>query len=490
MSLTINTNLASLNAQRNLDHSQASLTTSLQRLSSGLRINSAKDDAAGLSISERMGSQIRGLNQAARNANDAISLAQTTEGNLSEISNVLQRIREIAVQSANDTNTTADRTSLQNEVTSLTAEIDRIAGSAQFNGSNLLDGSFSSKTFQVGANSGQSIAVAISGARNSDLGLTGSATVSVAGSTAALSFTPTTTTISGIAIGSLSDDGVSYVGATKSGATSTLAIANAINAQTTTGVSAKATTSVTSAAITDTGRALATVAGEMSINGVDIGALAAAASVADRSAQLIVAINAKSGSTGVVATAASLTTYTLTAADGRNIAISSTATATTDGHSTAANIATATGFAVSNTVAITNYGQLTLTAGKNIVVAGAAIGTASPIAIGTYVKSGSSTVDVSSQILSSSAISQIDSAIDTINTQRATLGTVQSRFESVIANLKTSSENVSAARGRIRDTDFAAETANMTRNQVLQQAGVAMLAQANALPNIVLSLLK
>jgi flagellin len=488
MSLTINTNLASLNAQRNLDHSQASLTTSLQRLSSGLRINSAKDDAAGLSISERMGSQIRGLNQAARNANDAISLAQTTEGNLSEISNVLQRIREIAVQSANDTNTTADRTSLQNEVTSLTAEIDRIAGSAQFNGSNLLDGSFSSKTFQVGANAGQSIAVAISGAKNSDLGLTGSATVSVAGSTAALTFTPTTTTISGIAIGSLSDDGVSYVGATKSGATSTLAIANAINAQTTTGVSAKATNSVTSAAIT--GHALATVAGEMSINGVDIGALTAAASAADRSAQLIVAINAKSGSTGVVATAASLTTYTLTAADGRNIAISSTATATTDGHSTAANIATATGFAVSNTVAITNYGQLTLTAGKDIKIAGAAIGTASPIAIGTYVKSGSSTVDVSSQILSSSAISQIDSAIDTINTQRATLGTVQSRFESVIANLKTSSENVSAARGRIRDTDFAAETANMTRNQVLQQAGVAMLAQANALPNIVLSLLK
>ena len=488
MAMTINTNLASLNAQRNLDHSQASLATSLQRLSSGLRINSAKDDSAGLSISERMGSQIRGLNQAARNANDAISLAQTTEGNLAEISNVLQRIREIAVQSANDTNTTADRTSLQNEVTSLTAEIDRIANAAQFNGSNLLDGSFTSKTFQVGANSGQSIAVAISGAKNSDLGLTGSATVSVAGSTAALSFTPTTTTISGIAIGSLSDDGVSYVGATKSGATSTLAIANAINAQTTTGVSAKATTSVTSAAIT--GHALATVAGEMSINGVDIGALTAALSAADRSAQLIVAINAKSGSTGVVATAASLTTYTLTAADGRNIAISSTATATTDGHSTAANIATATGFAVSNTVAITNYGQLTLTAGKNIVVAGAAIGTASPIAIGTYVKSGSSTVDVSSQILSSSAISQIDSAIDTINTQRATLGTVQSRFESVIANLKTSSENVSAARGRIRDTDFAAETANMTRNQVLQQAGVAMLAQANALPNIVLSLLK
>ena len=477
MSLTINTNLASLNAQRNLDHSQASLTTSLQRLSSGLRINSAKDDAAGLAISERMGSQIRGLNQAARNANDAISLAQTTEGNLSEISNVLQRIREIAVQSANDTNTTADRTSLQNEVTSLTSEIDRIAGAAQFNGSNLLDGSFSSKTFQVGANSGQSIAVAISGARHSDLGLSGQAVASTATSTSALSFTASSTTISGVRIGALSDDGLSYAGGIRSGATSSLAIANAINAQTTTGVTASALTTVTSGVVSTFA---ATVAGTLVINGTDIGALAAAADDKDRSSQLVVAINAKSGTTGVTASATSLTTYTLTAADGRNIDI-------TSGHATAATVSALTGFSVSTGVTITNYGSLTLKAGKDIVIGTNAIGT---LAAGTYVKTGSSTVDVSSQVLSSSAITQIDTAINTINTQRAALGTVQSRFESVIANLKTSSENVSAARGRIRDTDFAAETANMTRNQVLQQAGVAMLAQANALPNIVLSLLK
>ena len=483
MAMTINTNLASLNAQRNLDHSQASLTTSLQRLSSGLRINSSKDDAAGLSISERMGSQIRGLNQAARNANDAISLAQTTEGNLSEISNVLQRIREIAVQSANDTNTTADRTSLQNEVTSLTQEIDRIAASAQFNGSNLLDGSFTSKTFQVGANAGQSISVAISGARNQDLGLTGSATIT--GAVTSTSAKAAGTTISGITIATAANDGVSWVGSSQSGATSTLAMANAINLSSgTTGVSAKATTSVTSTAIT--GHAKAIVAGELVINGTDIGAIATTASAENRNSQMIIAINAKSASTGVVATGVTATTYKLTAADGRNINFTSNVTGTTIGHSVAADVAVITGISISSSAAVTNYGQLTLTAGKDITTTG----TWDSIAAATYAKTGSSSVDVSSQILSSSAIAQIDVAIDTINTQRAGLGTVQSRFDTVIANLKTTSENVSAARGRIRDTDFAAETASMTRNQVLQQAGVAMLAQANALPNIVLSLLK
>ena len=482
MAQAINTNLPSLNAQRNLDHSQASLTTSLQRLSSGLRINSAKDDAAGLSISERMGSQIRGLNQAARNANDAISLAQTTEGNLSEISNVLQRIREIAVQSANDTNTAADRTSLQNEVTSLTQEIDRIAASAQFNGSNLLDGSFTSKTFQVGANAGQSISVAISGARNQDLGLTGSATIT--GAVTSTSAKTAGTNISGIAIAAAADDGVSWVGSSQSGATSTLAMANTINLSSgTTGVSAKATTSMTSTTIT--GQATAIIAGTIVLNGVDIGAIATTTTAANRNSQMIIAINAKSASTGVVATAIDASSYKLTAADGRNINYTSNAAATT-GASTAAEVAVITGISVSSAAAVTNYGQLTLTAGKDITTTGTWDG----IGAATYKKTGSSAIDVSSQILSSSAIAQIDTAIDTINTQRAGLGTVQSRFDTVIANLKTTSENVSAARGRIRDTDFAAETASMTRNQVLQQAGVAMLAQANALPYIVLALIK
>ena len=227
---------------------------------------------------------------------------------------------------------------------------------------------------------------------------------------------------------------------------------------------------------------VAIAAGGVVINGKDIGAITAAASGSDRNTQMIVAINAQSGTTGVTASAVGATSYKLTAADGRNIDLTSNLT-------TAATTVNAfvTGFAVSTGIAVTNYGQLTLNAGKDIVIGTAAI---AGIAAASYLKSGSSTVDVSSQTLSSAAIAQIDTAIDTINTQRASLGTVQSRFASVIANLHASSENLSAARGRIRDTDFAAETANMTRNQVLQQAGVAMLAQANALPNIVLSLLK
>ena len=474
MPQTITTNLASLNAQRNLDTSQGSLATSLQRLSSGLRINSAKDDAAGLAISERMTSQIRGLNQASRNANDAISLAQTSEGNLAEISNVLQRMREISVQSANDTNTDDDRTSLQNEMTSLTEEIDRIANAAQFNGKNLLDGTVTASVFQVGANQNQTISVSMSSAKVSDLGLSGSALVAGSSGTAAKTI-GAGALLGGQTIGTLADDGVSYVGGVQSGATSTLAIANAINAiSSSTGVTATAQT--TSAASTATaGYATAIDDGDVKINGVNIGAIAASANSADRNSAMILAINAKSGETGVTAAAASSTTYILTANDGRNIDIE---------NGQAPNVA---GFADATTL----YGQLTLHANKDIAVTVeniAGIGNGSTGA--TYAKSGSATIDISSQIAAGSAISQIDDAITTINEQRAALGTVQTRFQSVIANLNTSSENLSAARGRIRDTDFATETANLTRNQVLQQAGVAMLAQANALPNIVLSLLK
>ena len=474
MPQSINTNLASLNAQRNLNTSQGSLATSLQRLSSGLRINSAKDDAAGLAISERMTSQIRGLNQASRNANDAISLAQTSEGNLAEISNVLQRMREISVQSANDTNTDDDRTSLQNEMTSLTEEIDRIANAAQFNGKNLLDGTVTASVFQVGANQNQTISVSMSSAKISDLGLSGSALVAGSSGTAAKTI-GAGALLGGQTIGTLADDGVSYVAGVQTGDTSTLAIANAINAiSSSTGVTATAQT--TSAASTATaGYATAIDDGDVKINGVNIGAIAASANSADRNSAMILAINAKSGETGVTAAAASSTTYILTANDGRNIDIE---------NGQAPNVA---GFADATTL----YGQLTLHANKDIAVTVeniAGIGNGSTGA--TYAKSGSATIDVSSQISASSAIAQIDLAINAINVQRAALGTVQTRFESVIANLNTSSENLSAARGRIRDTDFATETANLTRNQVLQQAGVAMLAQANALPNIVLSLLK
>lgn len=481
MPQTINTNIASLNAQRNLNSSQGSLATSLQRLSSGLRINSAKDDAAGLSISERMGAQIRGLNQAARNANDGISLAQTAEGNLAEIGNVLQRMREIAVQSANDTNTAADRSSLQNEVTQLSSEIDRIATSAQFNGKSLLDGTFGNATFQVGANAGQSISVSIASAKNAALGIGGAATVAGSATSTTARTNAGAMTINGTTVAASTDDGVSYVAGAQTGDTSAKAAATAINAQTaTTSVSATAVTTVTSGAISAT---TAIVTGDLFINGTNIGALSAAATTADRVTQLVTAINNKSGTTGVTAEVASLTTFKLTAADGRNIDITGNNTVVPTAYA-GFNVGGATA-GVGGT-AITNYGQITLTAGKAITTAGTVVG---GLTAGTYALVGTA-VDVTSQVNSNAAITSLDTAISLVNTQRASLGTVQTRFDSVIANLQTSSENLSGARSRIRDADFAAETAALTRNQILQQAGVAMLAQANALPNNVLALLR
>ena len=271
----INTNISSLTAQRNLSTNQASLATSMQRLSSGMRINSAKDDAAGLAISERMTSQIRGTNQAARNANDGISLAQTAEGDLAQVGNNLQRMRELAVQSANATNSVTDRAALNGEVQSLFAEIDRTAGNSSFNGIKLLDGTFAAQDFQVGAN-------------------------------------------------------------------------------------ATANDKITVASIADS---------------------------------------------------------------------------------------TTTGLALTG-------------------------------------------IDVTSAAGALAALAQVDTAIGMVNTSRADLGALQNRFTSVVTSLQTSAENLSASRSRIQDADFAAETANLSRAQVLQQAGTAMVAQANQLPQGVLALLR
>ncbi len=486
MAMTLNTNLASLNAQTNLNTSQSSMTTSLQRLSSGLRINSAKDDAAGLSISERMTSQIRGLDQAARNASDAISLTQTAEGNLSQISSVLQRMREIAVQSASDSNTATDRTSLQSEAASLSSEIDRIANTAQFNGKNLLDGTFGSATFQVGANAGQTLAVSINGSTTTTLGLSGIATsTGTVSGTAALTnagnMTISTGTVTTIAAST--DDGASYVAGARAGTTSALALANAINAKTAdTSIAATAKTEVTSAAVSTTS---AVSSGDLYINGTSIGSIAASASVADRVTALVSAINGVSGTTGVTAASATSSTYKLTAADGRNIDVTSNLTGGAAAYGGSGfSAAGATGGVGGGASAVTNYGQVTMTSGKAITVAGTAVnGLASSALVGT-------TLSILTQVNASTAITSLDTAINTVNTQRSTMGIAQTRLDSVIANLHTSSDNVGAARGRIRDTDFAKETASMTRNQVLQQAGVAMLAQANALPNLVLSLLK
>jgi len=382
----INTNIGSLNAQRNLSLSQASLATSMQRLSSGLRINSAKDDAAGLAISDRMTSQIRGANQAARNANDGISLAQTAEGALGSIGDNLQRIRELAVQSANATNSASDRASINTEAQQLKSEIDRVATTTQFNGVSLLDGSFASQSFQVGANAGQAINVAsIANAQSSALGTS----ASLAGALpAAVTVLAPVTGASGTAL-TIND-----------------AAGNAVDILPT---------------------------------GTD---LAAAATAAERIAQYNVAINAKSSVTGV-----------------------------------ASFIDTTTG-------------GLVLTSSHDITVAGSAATSADPVTGTATAAAGFSALDLSTSTGATEALTQMDSALGAVNTARSTLGAIQNRFTSVVTNLQTTAENLSASRSRIQDADFASETANLSRSQILQQAGTAMVAQANQLPQGVLALLK
>lgn len=378
MSLVINTNVMSLNAQRNLSMSQSQLSTALQRLSSGLRINSAKDDAAGLAISERFTTQIRGMNVAIRNANDGISLAQTAEGSLAQISNNLQRIRELAVQSRNATNSASDRAALNSEAQQLKDEIDRVAQQTTFNGVKLLDGSFTSQAFQVGADAGQLITVnSIANANSADLG------------------------------------------------TYNLA-------------------QVTGAAATDFS---AITAGDLTINGVSVGAVATDTSAIERAASIRDAINSVADQTGVYATNDTGTTVTLSSTNGNiTVGLAGTASAATTGLTAATtNQTSATGFAA---------------------------------------------LDISTVAGADTAIRAMDAALNAVSSARANLGGIQNRFTSVVANLQTSSENLTASRSRIQDADFAKETASLTRSQILQQAGTAILAQANAVPKNVLTLLR
>jgi len=701
MALVINTNVASLNAQRNLTSSQGALATSLQRLSSGLRINSAKDDAAGLAIAQRFTTQINGLNQAVRNANDAISLSQTAEGALGEYGNILQRVRELSVQSANGTNSSSDRQALNNEAQQLLQELGRITTQTQFNGQNVLDGSFASAQFQVGANANQTINVSIGNASTNALG--------------AYQYNNTSSAVSGNALnsGDLTINGVN-VGASTSGSADS--IVNAVNGVTSqTGVTASATSSITATNAPTRKQDLAS--GDLVINGVNIGAVTGSYAVATQGQNLVTAINLKSASTGVTATANATTgAITLSSSVGKTIAITTsngaagaakvenatglelsssqtvatdtntftgtkgvssvafTAVATagdqitvdgqtytfaasasgnttvavgttaaesatnlfnainanetalgTSKHITASNgtagtvtitsdFATSTsthtaitaptgagnvtinnavtagvGAAVGSTITVggktyefgfndstptggntkivlgadaNGNGQAFLTAvnaaytagttniqasgGANVitltsdnkgaqgtadvtgtgtaVTAGITVGGAAGGANGTYTASttygtislnsnaayqvgGSnsskaglstasstltaiSTIDISSVNGANTAISLVDGALDQVAKIRASLGAIQNRFQSTINNLSATSENLSAARSRIQDADFAAETASLTRNQILQQAGTAILAQANAIPQSALSLLK
>ncbi len=492
MAQVINTNVQSLNAQRNLNTTGSSLATSLQRLSSGLRINSAKDDAAGLAISERFTAQIRGLDQAQRNANDGISLAQTAEGALSSSGDILQRIRELAVQSSNATNSASDRQALNDEVNQLTQELDRIAKTTEFNGQKLMDGSFTSATFQVGANAGQSITATTANFSTNQYGnyRIGSKAATTAGGTGDLTNGSTANAIASNAAATsrVAGGSITISGATGSATVSITAgdsakkAAELINAQTsTTGVKASAKTEIDVTAMA----ANTTYKFDVSSNNstaVTLSFTVGSAVDQDGLSSAVNAFNDVSSKTGVTARINDTNDgITLLNAAGENITIanaaSGSATATIGGTSTAAGAsAVATG-------------QLALDSEKSFSVAAANTTDFfnATAAAGQLQKV--SDLDVSSVDSAQRTLAMVDSALAAVNSQRAKFGALQSRFETTISNLQTTNENLSASRSRIRDTDFASETANLTRAQILQQAGTAMLSQANALPQNVLSLL-
>ncbi len=511
MALVINTNTMSLNAQRNLSTSSSELATSLQRLSSGLRINSAKDDAAGLAISSRFTTQIRGLTQAARNANDGISLAQTAEGALGELTNNLQRVRELAVQSANSTNSSSDRAALDLEVQQRLAEIDRIATQTSFNGQKVLDGTFGNATFQVGANVGETISIGLS---------TSMRTISVGKTADYVSGAAYNTTLAvgqqgagvtngamnggdvRIAIGAgqaVSVNGAVQGPAAGQSATSAYAKANAINSS---GISGLTATADTTVGFTVAAAAVAATETDydLQINGVAIysnyNATTGGAITADAMAA---AINANSSTSGVTAVYDSANTrLTLTASDGRDIrvqqgnttnanqgmvALSGTVNTTNTATGT---MATAAGAATDKTFT----GSIRLTAADVITVQGTAalIGaTATSYALGN---SALNTANVTTAAAANTTIGRVDAALSSVSTLRSSLGAIQGRFESTISSLTATTENLTASRSRIMDADFAAETASMTRAQILQQAGTAILAQANSVPQNALSLLR
>lgn len=491
----INTNTLSLNAQRNLNTSQNDLSTSLQRLSSGLRINSAKDDAAGLAIADRMTSQIRGLNQAVRNANDGISLAQTAEGALQESTNILQRMRELSIQSANGTNSGQDRAALQSEVSQLQQELTRIAETTSFGGRRVLDGSFSGEAFQVGSNANETINVSIRGAAATDIGShrmdasgTGMGAVEAAAGTVPASTTNfTATTIEG----NLGSAAITYAHLD-----SAATIAGVVNAErANTGVTAEAVTRAQLSGLSATGTVSFSLASE---GGTGVAISANITNTADLQ-DLADAINAQSATTNVTAVSNGAT-LDLTNTNGDDITIdlfnvgaddgNETLTVTAqnfDGTATTAETTDLTDANAGATDATRITGQLRFDSSAAFSVAG---GDATVISTSSSAFTSVDTVDLGTAAGAQSALSIIDSAIQGIDSQRATLGAIQNRLGSTIANLQNVSENASSARSRIQDADFAAETAQLSRNQILQQAGIAMLSQANANPQNVLSLLQ
>ena len=550
--MIINSNISSLNSQRKLAGTSVGLSTTMERLSSGLRINSAKDDAAGLSISERMTSQINGLNQARRNANDGISVSQTAEGALQTSGDILQRIRTLAVQSANDTNSTADRNALQAEVSQLLSEFDRVANTTQFNGLNLLNGDFSKTQFQVGANANQTITFGLESTKTTDMG-----NFALKGSTSTNSMVAAQAVYADSALGAsnstsafnqmqtqtltLRSKGLSTTVDVSAGL-SAKDVANRINSQQNLsgGITARAETYAFMAFGTGGTMGGGTAAGSNSnagaisfnLNGTAI--QATSSNMRTDLDGLVTAINDVSGATGVTAQKVDLPGSSgsyriqLFAADGRDITIGSAAVSIQSG-GTAANASlmqlqgaydsngtivaagavAGTGASSNNAVGVQNLGSGTA-GNRNSSVGGRVMFTndtaytvetsvssnAGIVAPGAGLTFGGaktdtlSTVNISTALGANKALEVVDAVIARVSSTRSKLGALQNRFQMTVENLQTTAENLSASRSRIRDADFAEETSNLSRWQVLQQAGTAMLSQANQRPQAALQLLQ
>nr|WP_076923536.1 flagellin [Pseudoalteromonas sp. EB27] len=502
MMISVNTNVSSLNAQRNLSQSGSDLATSMERLSSGMRINSAKDDAAGLQISNRLTSQIDGLSVAQSNANNGISMAQTAEGAMDESTSILQRMRELALQSANGSNSTEDREALQKEVSALQVEMTRIAETTSFGGQQLLSGDFGSKSFQVGSNANETINVSLSSVAADKVG---SNQINLRGATAGLGQAASgATSANAVATGDYVISGREEATVSIAAGATAEEISDSINSySSSTGVTAQARSAaeISMGVAAKEGESISFDLNGSGIEDADdiptISFVGTGTAEGDQKA-MAEAINAKTDDHGVTAT---VENGKLTVSNNTGEDIDITNFAESDA-STAATM-TVRSMSYDAASAVSTETGVTLSAASDSVIVG---GTVQLNSAEVFTGTGEATfaadtnatvstlenvedVDITTQQGSQNALAVIDNAIASIDSQRASLGAVQNRFDHTISNLSNISENVSASRSRIQDTDFATETAQMTKNQILQQAGTSILSQANQLPQTALSLL-
>lgn len=489
MALTVNTNVASLNTQKNLNKASDALSTTMQRLSSGLKINSAKDDAAGLQISNRLTSQINGLNVAVKNANDGISIAQTAEGAMQESTNILQRMRELALQSANGSNSAEDRASLQAEFSQLTTELTRIAETTTFGGRNLLDGSFGTSSFQVGANANETINVSLGNISATKIGSyqMGESGTSMAGIRAADgsdNLTGGTITVQG---------GGNTADITIAGTESAKELASKFDGAIS-GLSASARTqaklSIDETALGTDSATFDITVGDAKVTMVGVTSTADLADQLNSNASSLgITVNFNEDTQELIVTSESGESITFgeqTDATGTTLggSVVKASVMDSDGtYSTAAPVDVDGGDSV--------VGYVDLNSAKSYaLISDGTTDVSELFADSKATLTSIADTDITTDFGAQSAISVIDKAISNIDSQRADLGAVQNRFDSTVSNLQSIAENSTSARGRIQDADFAAETAELTKQQTLQQASTAILAQANQLPSSVLSLLQ